>query len=224
MDIEKFAAFLQERRKALGLTQSALAEKLHVTDKAVSRWERGVGFPDIRLLEPLADALGVSLTELMHAERIPPEEAELLTEETEALIDNQKKLTWQRRAVIGIGYAAMYFVCFFLLLGLRQGKWDLPWMGYAVYTSIALILAIGTLTIHYFVRKTWLTQKPWGIWSNIHSIIVSCLIIISVQFVRIGMRQDAEIPQYIYYALGSGCMIYALAHYLNHKLEIRGED
>ena len=42
MDIEKFAVFLQERRKELGMTQSALAEKLHVTDKAVSRWERGV--------------------------------------------------------------------------------------------------------------------------------------------------------------------------------------
>ena len=224
MDIEKFAAFLQERRKELGMTQSGLAEKLHVTDKAVSRWERGVGFQDIRLLEPLADALDVSLTELMHGEKISQEEAALLTEETENLIEDQKKLTWQRRALIAVGYCAMFLVSLFLLLGLRQGKWDQPWMGYTVYTSIALILAAGTLTIRYFVRKTWLNQKPWGIWSNIHSIIVSCMIIISVQLVRIGMRQETDIVQYIYYGLGAACLIYAFVHYTNHEWEIRGED
>lgn len=51
---------------AQGLTQAELAEQLHVTDKAVSRWERGVGLPDINTLEPLADALGLSLADLMH--------------------------------------------------------------------------------------------------------------------------------------------------------------
>lgn len=70
MDAEIFGAFLQARRKSLGLTQAELAEKLHVTDKAVSRWERGVGFPDIRLLEPLAQALEVSLLELMQSQKL----------------------------------------------------------------------------------------------------------------------------------------------------------
>ena len=42
MDAEKFGSFVQQRRKELGLTQSALAEKLYVTPKAVSRWERGI--------------------------------------------------------------------------------------------------------------------------------------------------------------------------------------
>ena len=41
------------------MTQSELAEKIRVTDKAVSRWERGLGFPDINTLSPLADALGL---------------------------------------------------------------------------------------------------------------------------------------------------------------------
>ena len=51
------------------MTQAELAARLHVTDKAVSRWERGVGYPDINTLEPLADALGVTLTELMNCAR-----------------------------------------------------------------------------------------------------------------------------------------------------------
>ena len=50
------------------MTQAELAGKIGVTDKAVSRWERGLGFPDINTMEPLADALGISLLELMRSE------------------------------------------------------------------------------------------------------------------------------------------------------------
>ena len=52
------------------MTQADLAAELQVTDKAVSRWERSIGFPDINTLEPLADALDVSVLELMRSERI----------------------------------------------------------------------------------------------------------------------------------------------------------
>lgn len=69
MDAKKFGAFIAGQRKSLGLTQLELAEKLHVTDKAVSRWERGLGFPDINSIEPLADALGLSIAEIMKSEK-----------------------------------------------------------------------------------------------------------------------------------------------------------
>lgn len=58
---------LRERR---GLTQKALAERLFVSDKAVSKWETGRGLPDGTLLQPLAEALGVSLPELLAGEEI----------------------------------------------------------------------------------------------------------------------------------------------------------
>ena len=60
MDAEKFGAFVAQCRREKNWTQAELAAKLQVTDKAVSRWERGRGFPDIQLLLPLANALGVS--------------------------------------------------------------------------------------------------------------------------------------------------------------------
>ena len=75
MDAKAFGAFLAKTRKDRGLTQNALAEQLHVTDKAVSRWERGLGFPDINTLEPLADALGLTLAQLMHADSGTGEDA-----------------------------------------------------------------------------------------------------------------------------------------------------
>ena len=55
----------------LGLTQKELAEKLNISDRTVSKWERGAGFPDISLVEPLADALGLSVLELLHGEESP---------------------------------------------------------------------------------------------------------------------------------------------------------
>ncbi len=66
MNVEKtkFGAFVARRRREQGLTQKALAEKLHVTDKAVSKWERGLSYPDVTLLEPLAETFGPGVTEL----------------------------------------------------------------------------------------------------------------------------------------------------------------
>lgn len=69
MDAKKFGAFIAEMRKEKNMTQADLAIKLQVTNKAVSRWERGIGFPDINTLEPLAGALGISVQELMKSEK-----------------------------------------------------------------------------------------------------------------------------------------------------------
>ena len=64
MDAQKMGAFIAQCRKETQMTQEQLAQRLQVTDKAVSRWERGVGFPDITTIEPLAQALGVEVLEL----------------------------------------------------------------------------------------------------------------------------------------------------------------
>lgn len=70
MDAVRFGRFIAECRKEGNMTQAELARRLNVTDKAVSRWERGVGFPNISTLEPLASALNISVLELMRSERI----------------------------------------------------------------------------------------------------------------------------------------------------------
>lgn len=85
MEKEKFGAYIAQLRKEKGLTQSELAAKLHVTDKAVSKWERGVGFPDISNVEPLANALGVSVAEVMKSESNPKVFSE--QEASEVIID-----------------------------------------------------------------------------------------------------------------------------------------
>lgn len=65
MDRYVTGAMIRRLREARGMTQPELAQKLFVSDKTVSKWETGRGLPDITLLEPLADALSVSVIELM---------------------------------------------------------------------------------------------------------------------------------------------------------------
>lgn len=73
MDREMLGRFIAQRRKERNMTQRELAEKLHVTDKAVSKWERGAGCPDISLLEPLAEALELSVDQLLTYQTAPTE-------------------------------------------------------------------------------------------------------------------------------------------------------
>ncbi|MCC8044313.1 MAG: helix-turn-helix domain-containing protein [Clostridiales bacterium] len=70
MDAQKFGSFVARCRKEKNMTQADLAAKINVTDKAVSRWERGLGFPDINTIEPLAEALDLSVLEIMKSEKL----------------------------------------------------------------------------------------------------------------------------------------------------------
>jgi len=69
IDHVKFGAFIANLRKENKWTQKQLAEKLFVSDKAVSKWERGLSLPDISLLVPLTEQLGISLTELIQCQK-----------------------------------------------------------------------------------------------------------------------------------------------------------
>lgn len=69
MDPAAFGRLIADRRREKKMTQAELAEQLHLTSKAVSRWERGVGYPDITTLAPLAEALGLRPEELLACAR-----------------------------------------------------------------------------------------------------------------------------------------------------------
>lgn len=95
MNKQQFGNFIAENRKAAGLTQKDLAARVHVTDKAVSKWERALSYPDVTLLEPLAEALGLGVEELMACRRI---EAEKEEEPVMALLEiSQENMKKERR-------------------------------------------------------------------------------------------------------------------------------
>ena len=105
MDNIKTGNLIKELRKAKGMTQKDLADKLHITDRAVSKWERGLCAPDISLLEPLSEILEVKVTDLISGEQITEEEKEVETKVLEAINYSEKELKkktsiWKRRVVI----------------------------------------------------------------------------------------------------------------------------
>ena len=119
MDAQKFGTFIAQCRKEKSMTQSELAAKIMVTDKTVSRWERGKGFPDINLLLPLAEALEVSVLELMHSER-QKEKVQLFQDDTiivhlmENAVEMNKQNKQQDRIIACISCITMFFVTFFI--------------------------------------------------------------------------------------------------------------
>lgn len=105
MDSQKFGAFVVQCRKDKKMTQADLAAKLNVTDKAISRWERGVGFPDINTIEPLAAALDASVAELMKSERIDESEVSITT--SNEIVNNtlnfaEKQIQQERKNILSI--------------------------------------------------------------------------------------------------------------------------
>ncbi|WP_305131154.1 helix-turn-helix domain-containing protein [uncultured Oscillibacter sp.] len=74
MDAKATGTLIAQRRKQLTLSQAELAERLHVTDKAVSRWETGRGMPGLDSLEPLSEALGLSVSELLSGKELTSDE------------------------------------------------------------------------------------------------------------------------------------------------------
>lgn len=99
MNAEKTGLFIAELRGEHSLTQRELADKIGVTDKAVSKWERGHGFPDVAILETLSKELEVSVTELMSGERSTPETVKAQSDST--LVETLKYIKQMSRKTIG---------------------------------------------------------------------------------------------------------------------------
>lgn len=85
IDKSKFGAFVSEHRKEKGFTQKQLAERLYISDKAVSKWETGASIPDAALWIPLANLLDVTVTELLMCECIE-ETAQMSSDQVENLV------------------------------------------------------------------------------------------------------------------------------------------
>ena len=78
MDTQKTGVLIAQARRERGLTQKELSQALHVSAQAVSKWERGLNFPDLSLLEPLGDCLGLTVSELLSGQRGEEPREELL--------------------------------------------------------------------------------------------------------------------------------------------------
>ncbi len=120
MDQERIGKFIAELRKKKKMTQNDLAIKLGVTDRAISKWENGRGLPDISLIKPLCEELGISINELLNGEKIKKDEYEKKFEENiiKTMTDSKKNI---RKAnilsylIIGIIIVVTVFLTIFFI-------------------------------------------------------------------------------------------------------------
>lgn len=149
MDNIKFGEMIAVMRKENEMTQKELAEKLHVTDKAVSKWERGKGYPEITLLPLIADVLGITASELLNGERYdegsePPAENEVLVSDIIEFADKVSKFNTSGTIItlISMIFILAGFICLLCNFVInRTFNWSL-------YPVGAMLMV-------------WLTVAPW---------------------------------------------------------------
>ena len=130
MDQVKIGRFIAERRKQTSLTQMQLAEKLGITEKAITKWERGVAMPDTSIMLELSDILGISVNELLCGEKIDMEnnnqKNEQLFLEMAKELEKKNKTVWTSMWIIMgvsvIGLIGGLAVAAFLI---PEGIWQL---------------------------------------------------------------------------------------------------
>lgn len=121
MDQTKIGQYIADKRKALGMTQEQLAEKLNKSQKSVSKWERGVCLPDVSVYTELCDILGITLNEFFAGEDIEPVDVAALSERNliGVVTDSKKKTGRFKRIVILIAIIALILA---LVLGYVMNK------------------------------------------------------------------------------------------------------
>ena len=116
MDQEKIGKFISSCRKSTGLTQAALAEKLGITDRAVSKWENGRSMPDASLMLELCEILKITVNELLSGERLDMENYKEKAEENLLQLQKQEELNNKKLLSLEVVIGYISSISFMVLI------------------------------------------------------------------------------------------------------------
>ena len=143
MDNIKTGKQISSIRKDKGMTQKQLADNLGVSNATISKWETGKGYPDISLLEPLANALGITVSEILVGERHNNDDStnNLINDLVDISIKEQNRKTKAANWIIAITVALLY-----ITISLITQKWEYTWV-------IWLIYCLYRITTEFFIIR-----------------------------------------------------------------------
>ncbi len=145
MDQIKIGNFIKQKRIEKNMTQSELAEKLNITDRAVSKWERGLCLPDAGTMPILCDILSISINDLFSGEKVDMKDNEKRLEENllemTQLKEQKDKQLLQLEYVIGFGSVFTYMAFIFLASFIKMDRI----LSVALIISAAIIIIIGVI-------------------------------------------------------------------------------
>ncbi len=142
MDLKITGNFISERRKAKGLTQVKLAAKLNVSEKTISKWECGNGFPDTTLILPLCEALDINANELLSGKILSNDEYKQSAEQN--LVELQNRQEQSTRHLLTLEWVVGYLSTFTFLISIFAAS-------YAVETLVWRIILIAFGSISFIV-------------------------------------------------------------------------
>ena len=172
MDKEKFGEFICYLRKEKGMTQKELGDKLHLTNKAISKWERGLSLPDICIIEEIAKNLDISVLELLNGEKnsesdISNEKANKIIEDTvkhsgETIKRLKRKVTILIGIIIGLLPVALTIfavACFYLIKDEKTLDDALLTLGFIIFAAIILFIEYGIPILGISLTKVLYNAK-----------------------------------------------------------------
>ena len=142
MDQIKIGKFIAERRKTINITQLQLSEKLGITDKAISKWERGIAMPDTAIMLELCDILGITVNELLTGEKNNMENNE--TNNEKLLLDMARALEKKNKII----WNAMWTIMTVSIIGLIGG---LVIIGFFMEEGPWMLVAILSLCVVFML-------------------------------------------------------------------------
>ena len=187
MDDEKLkyqiGANIASYRKARGLTQASLAEKLNYSDKAVSKWERGESVPDVMTLVALARQFGITVDELVQDPNALPEETGPVQQAMGQVVEKTLKRKADKRIILGLSSLLVWSVALFIYVVLAS--LDIP------KSCLAFIYAVpADAIVMLSLRSAWRDFR-WNrflisviVWGSLLSIYMTLLVVFSLNVWR----------------------------------------
>lgn len=120
----KTGKFIAQMRKEKGMTQRQLADELLISDKTVSKWETGKGMPDVSLMMPLCEVLGINVNELLTGEKIPDEKYKEKAEET--MMDLMRNKKGRGKIIALMIMILLLMITPMIIMGILIDKYNLP--------------------------------------------------------------------------------------------------
>lgn len=145
----KIGEFISSQRRKKNLTQAALAEKLGITDRAVSKWERGKGLPDVSLMLDLCEIFGITVNELLCGEIISMENSNLKNEQL--LLDMAKELEKKNKTIWTSMWAIMIVSMTALFAGIFISAFLIP-EGVLQLVTILIICVVFLIPCFYALK------------------------------------------------------------------------
>ena len=148
MDQIKIGKFIAACRKEQGMTQAALAEKLGISDRAVSKWETGKSMPDSGIMLELCSLLGINVNELLSGEKIMTEVYDKRAEEN--LLEMRRQVEEKNRQLLRTEYLIVIpVVAMGLVLILVAGLVEMSsvWRGTLIFFAVAMIVVFAFIAV-----------------------------------------------------------------------------